>query len=158
MNAEECRQMGREARKTGVLLGWRRFRFEESTRDCGNASPRARIGKLTFAAAEFSFSFNHHARTWINDRSIAGGGPISDVGVHLIDRSLHSADEVQRGQARPDELESGDDEAGDLSGYPFISSSGRADALHLILQNVAERIDAVHATSEMGPRRRWSDH
>src|SRR5437660_11924434 len=85
MNADECRQMVESARKAGVLLGVAQvFRFEESTRRLRERIASGEIGKLVFARAEFSFSFNHHARTWINDRSIAGGGPISDVGVHCI--------------------------------------------------------------------------
>jgi len=54
-----------------------------------------------------------HARTWLYDRSIAGGGPIADVGVHCIDALRYILqDEPRRVSAlgRPDE-QSGDVEA-----------------------------------------------
>ncbi len=114
MNAEECRQMVEAARKAGVLLGVAQvFRFEESTKRLQERIASGDIGKPVFARAEFSFPANHHARTWINDRSIAGGGPISDVGVHCVDALRYILqDEVRRVAAvgRSDEL-SGDVEA-----------------------------------------------
>ena len=122
MNADECRQMVESARKAGVLLGVAQvFRFEESTRRLRERIASGEIGKLVFARAEFSFSFNHHARTWINDRSIAGGGPISDVGVHCIDALRYILqDEVQRVSAigRSDER-SGDVEAAAILTFEF---------------------------------------
>ena len=86
MNAEECRQMVKSAREAGVRLGVAQiFRFEESTRRLRERIAAGEIGRPLFARAEFSFPANHHARTWINTRSIAGGGPIADVGVHCVD-------------------------------------------------------------------------
>jgi predicted dehydrogenase len=86
MNAKECQQMVESARKAGVLLGVAQiFRFEESTRRLRERIAVGEIGKPLFARAEFSFLTTGHGRTWINDRSIAGGGPIADVGVHCID-------------------------------------------------------------------------
>jgi 1,5-anhydro-D-fructose reductase (1,5-anhydro-D-mannitol-forming) len=86
MNADECRQMVEAAHKAGVLLGVAQvFRFEESTARMRERVAAGDIGRPIFARAEFSFSASSHARTWINDKSISGGGPISDVGVHCID-------------------------------------------------------------------------
>ena len=86
MNAEECRQMAEAARKAGVLLGVAQvFRFEESTARFRARVAAGDIGRPIFARAEFSFPGVGHARTWMNNRSIAGGGPIADVGVHCID-------------------------------------------------------------------------
>ena len=114
MNADECRQMVESARKAGVLLGVAQiFRFEESTRRLRERIAAGEIGKPLFARAEFSFLASSHGRTWINDRSIAGGGPIADVGVHCIDALRYILqDEVQRVSVlgRPDE-NSGDVEA-----------------------------------------------
>src|SRR6266404_1796855 len=54
------------------------------------------IGKPLFARAEFSFLPTNHGRTWIYDRSVAGGGPIADIGVHCIDALRYILqDEVQ---------------------------------------------------------------
>ena len=86
MNADECRQMIEAARRAGVLLGVAQiFRFEESTARLKELIAAGEIGRTIFARAEFSYPGIGHARTWINDRSIAGGGPIADVGVHCID-------------------------------------------------------------------------
>jgi predicted dehydrogenase len=86
MNADECRQMVEAAQKAGVLLGVAQvFRFEESTARFRERIAAGNIGRPIFARAEFSFSIAQHARTWINDRAISGGGPIADVGVHCID-------------------------------------------------------------------------
>jgi predicted dehydrogenase len=86
MNAEECRQMVEAARSAGVLLGVAQvFRFEDSTARLRNRIESGQVGKPVFARAEFSYPGRGHARTWITDAAIAGGGPIADVGVHCID-------------------------------------------------------------------------
>lgn len=86
MNAGECRQMVEAARQAGVLLGVAQvFRFEESTARLRQQLAAGEIGRPIFARAEFSFLASHHARTWLNDRAMAGGGPITDVGGHCID-------------------------------------------------------------------------
>jgi predicted dehydrogenase len=87
INADQCRQMVEAARKAGVLLGVAQvFRFEDSTAWFREQVATGNIGKPVFARSEFSFPAAHgHARTWINDPAIAGGGPVADVGVHCID-------------------------------------------------------------------------
>jgi 1,5-anhydro-D-fructose reductase (1,5-anhydro-D-mannitol-forming) len=114
MNAEECRLMVEAAKKAGVPLGVAQiFRFEESTRRLREGIAAGEIGKPLFARAEFSFLATSHGRTWINDRAIAGGGPVADVGVHCIDALRYILqDEVRRVTAvgRSDE-KSGDVES-----------------------------------------------
>ena len=86
MYAEECRQMVESARNAGVLLGVAQvFRFAESTARFRERIAAGDIGRPIFARAEFSYSGAGHARTWLYNRSIAGGGPVADVGVHCID-------------------------------------------------------------------------
>lgn len=86
MNADECRQMVESAQKAGVLLGVAQvFRFEESTARFRARLAAGEIGRPIFARAEFSFPAVQHPRKWLTDRSLAGGGPIADVGVHCID-------------------------------------------------------------------------
>src|SRR5579863_9570076 len=87
VNADECRQMVEAARKAGVLLGVAQvFRFEDSTRRLRERLEAGEIGKPIFARAEFSFpGKTGHARQWLYDPAIAGGGPIADVGVHCVD-------------------------------------------------------------------------
>src|SRR3984885_4201691 len=102
MNAEECRQMIEAAQRTGVLLGVAQiFRFEESTARFRARVARGDVGWPVFARAEFSFPGLGHARTWMSDRRIAGGGAIADVGVHCIDALRYILqDEVVRVDAR----------------------------------------------------------
>jgi predicted dehydrogenase len=103
VNADECRQMVEAARRANVLLGVAQvFRFEESTRRLRERVAAGQIGKVIFARSEFSFSGGAgHARTWLNNLAIAGGGPIADVGVHCVDAlRFILQDEVARVAAR----------------------------------------------------------
>ena len=87
MNAGECRTMVEAARKAKLLLGVAQvFRFEESTARLRERVAAGQIGKIVFARSEFSFpAGSGHARTWIHDPAVAGGGPIADIGVHCVD-------------------------------------------------------------------------
>lgn len=103
VKADECRQMVEAARRANVLLGVAQvFRFEESTRRLRERVAAGQIGKVIFARSEFSFSGGAgHARTWLNNLAIAGGGPIADVGVHCVDAlRFILQDEVARVAAR----------------------------------------------------------
>jgi predicted dehydrogenase len=103
IEADECRQMVLTAQKANLVLGVAQvFRFLDSTARLRERVAAGQIGKPVFARSEFSFQAKGgHARTWIADRAVAGGGPIADVGVHCIDALryiLH--DEVLRVSAR----------------------------------------------------------
>jgi len=103
IHADQCRQMVEAARKARVMLGVAQvFRFEESTAWFREHLAAGRIGKPVFARSEFSFPAVHgHARSWINDPAVAGGGPVADVGVHCIDTlRFILQDEVLRVSAR----------------------------------------------------------
>jgi 1,5-anhydro-D-fructose reductase (1,5-anhydro-D-mannitol-forming) len=103
VHADECRQMVAAARNAGLLLGVAQvFRFEESTARLRDRVSAGQIGRVVFARSEFSFPGGAtHARTWINDPAVAGGGPISDVGVHCVDALRYILrDEVVRVSAR----------------------------------------------------------
>jgi predicted dehydrogenase len=102
VNAEECRQMVEAARKAGVLLGVAHvFRFEDSTARLRERVAADQVGKPVFARSEFSYAGRNHARSWLTDPAISGGGPIADVGVHCIDALRYILnDEVVRVSAR----------------------------------------------------------
>ena len=122
MNAPECRRMVEAARRANVLLGVAQvFRFENSVASLRKCVAEGRIGQPVFARAEFSYPGATHPRKWLFDARIAGGGPISDVGVHCIDalRCILS-DEVVRVTARGvSTAESGDLEAAALLTLEF---------------------------------------
>ena len=103
MNTGECQRMVEAARKANLLLGVAQvFRFENSTARLMERIAAWQIGKPVFARSEFSFpAAQGHARKWINDLSVAGGGPIADVGVHCIDTLRYILqDEVVRVSGR----------------------------------------------------------
>jgi 1,5-anhydro-D-fructose reductase (1,5-anhydro-D-mannitol-forming) len=102
INADECRQMVETARQSKLLLGVAQvFRFEDSTARLRDRLAAGQIGKPVLARAEFSFPGRGHVRAWLNDASIAGGGPIADIGVHCVDALRYILqDDVVRVSAR----------------------------------------------------------
>jgi predicted dehydrogenase len=103
VHASECRQMVEAARSAGLLLGVAQvFRFEESTARLRERVAAGQIGEIIFARSEFSFPGGAgHARAWLHDSAVAGGGPIADVGVHCVDALRYILqDEVVRVSAR----------------------------------------------------------
>jgi predicted dehydrogenase len=87
MNVAECRLMVEAARQRQVILGVAQiFRFEDSVRKIRELVSTGAIGKPVFARSEFSFLASPaHPRKWLYDASVAGAGPIFDIGVHCID-------------------------------------------------------------------------
>lgn len=85
MNADEASQMVTAAKKAGKQFGVAHvFRFCQSVNLI-----RDRLGEIgvpAIARADFSyFAPPNHPRSWLTNRSVAGGGPLADVGVHCID-------------------------------------------------------------------------
>jgi 1,5-anhydro-D-fructose reductase (1,5-anhydro-D-mannitol-forming) len=87
MNAAEAREMVEAARLKNVRFGAAHvFRFEESTRKFKEHVSAGAIGHPIFARSEFSFLADpSHPRKWLYDASVAGAGPVFDIGVHCID-------------------------------------------------------------------------
>jgi predicted dehydrogenase len=102
MKAEECRRMVEAARAANILLGVAQvFRFEDSTARLRERIASEQIGRLIFARCEFCYQGRGHARTWITNPVLAGGGPIADVGVHCVDALRYMLqDEILRVTAR----------------------------------------------------------
>jgi len=86
MNAQEAGHMVRASQAARLPLGIAQvFRFEVGARRLRERVAAGDIGRPVFARAEFSYQGRNHPRAWLLDRSISGGGPISDVGVHCLD-------------------------------------------------------------------------
>jgi len=102
MNAGEARKMVEAARSAGVLLGVAHiFRFEDSVARFRERIAAGQIGRPIFARSEFSYLGKAHARKWLTDPALAGGGPIGDVGVHCVDALQHILqDQIVRVGAR----------------------------------------------------------
>ncbi len=86
MTVEEAEKMRDAAAKAGALLGVAHiFRFDRSVNRIRELLAQGIVGHIRFARSDFSYWGMNHGRSWINDASVAGGGPIVDVGVHCID-------------------------------------------------------------------------
>jgi predicted dehydrogenase len=87
MSAEEARQMVEAAARKNVCFGVAHvFRFDESVRKFREHVAAGVVGRPIFARSEFSFLADpSHPRKWLYDASVAGAGPVFDIGVHCID-------------------------------------------------------------------------
>jgi 1,5-anhydro-D-fructose reductase (1,5-anhydro-D-mannitol-forming) len=86
MNADEAREMVEAARAGGVILGVAHvMRFEAAVRWFRERVASGTVGKPLLARAVFAAPLLQSARTWINDPTLATGGPLADVGVHCFD-------------------------------------------------------------------------
>jgi predicted dehydrogenase len=131
MNAAECRQMVEAARAAGVLLGVAQiFRFEQTTARIRELIAAGEIGQPILARAEFCYSGLDHPRTWLYDRSVSGGGPIADVGVHCIDALRYMLqDEVDRVSA----IGQSDAQSGDVEASAVLSLKFRRGTLATVM-------------------------
>jgi len=131
MDAEECRRMVEAARNAGVLLGVAQvFRFAESTARFRERIAAGDVGRPIFARAEFSYSGVGHARTWLYNRSIAGGGPIADVGVHCIDALRYILQDEPRLVSA---LGHSDEESGDVEAAAVLTLEFQRGTLATVL-------------------------
>ena len=86
MNAREAQGMVQAARAAGVMLGVAHvMRFEESVKWFRERIVSGAIGRPVLARADFVAPLVNSPRTWINDPTLATGGPLADVGVHCVD-------------------------------------------------------------------------
>jgi predicted dehydrogenase len=85
-NGDEARVMVEAARQAGVMLGVAQvMRFERSVQLFRSQIADGKIGRPQLARADFLAPLLNSARKWINDPTLAAGGPLADVGVHCID-------------------------------------------------------------------------
>ena len=86
MNAAEAEEMLAAAQTAGVLFGVaQNMRYNLSLDLMRRWVAEGRIGKPQLAHAQFCYEAARSPRTWINDPTLACGGPIGDVGIHCID-------------------------------------------------------------------------
>ncbi len=134
MNADQCRQMVEAARAAGVLLGVAQvFRFEESTARFRERLAAGEIGRPIFARAEFSYPGSGHARTWLYNRAISGGGPIADVGVHCIDALRYI---LQDEPLRVSVVGHPDEQSGDVEAAAVLTLEFKRGTLATVLVSV----------------------
>lgn len=85
MNAKEAEEMKKTAEESGKLLmiGFVR-RYKESTQVLKEFSENGTIGDIYYTKATY---LRRHGNPggWFGDKSRSGGGPLIDLGVHVID-------------------------------------------------------------------------
>jgi len=91
MNAAEAQQMKEAAEKNGKLLqiGFVK-RFESTTDVIRNFSAAGTIGDIYYAKASY-LRRNGCPGGWFGDKRYSGGGPLIDLGVHVIDIAKYLA-------------------------------------------------------------------
>ncbi len=86
MNAAEAEEMIAAAETAGVMFGVaQNMRYNLALDLMRRWIAEGRIGKPQLAHAQFCYEAAKSPRTWINDPTLARGGPIGDVGIHCID-------------------------------------------------------------------------
>ena len=86
MDAAQAEQMAATARSAGRPFGVaQNFRYNRSLERMRALVAEGRIGVPVFAACHFCFLSQKSPRVWIDNSSMACGGPIGDVGIHAID-------------------------------------------------------------------------
>ncbi len=86
MNAAEAEAMQAAAEKAGVLFGVaQNMRYNLSVDLMRRWVAEGQLGSPKLVHAQFCYDTAKSPRVWINDPSLALGGPIGDVGIHCID-------------------------------------------------------------------------
>ena len=89
MNAKEAEEMKKAAEESGKLLmiGFVR-RYKESTQVLKEFSENGTIGDIYYTKATY---LRRHGNPggWFGDKSRSGGGPLIDLGVHVIDMARY---------------------------------------------------------------------
>jgi len=91
MNAAQAEEMFEAAKKNGKLLqiGFvKRFNYESLT--IKYMIEQGSLGNLQYARAKYLRRAGYPG-SWFGDKSYSGGGPIIDLGVHIIDLSRYLA-------------------------------------------------------------------
>lgn len=119
LNARECEMIIAAARTAGVLLGVAHcFRFSPVLAAMRQRISAGEIGRPVLARAEFSFVGVGHARKWLTNRELAGGGPIIDIGVHCIDALRYV---LQDEAATVTAIATADDNSGDVEASALLN-------------------------------------
>ncbi len=61
------------------------LRFSESVRHLKDRVASGELGTVRFVRSDFSIDASTSPRSWLHDPSVAGGGPVMDIGVHALD-------------------------------------------------------------------------
>lgn len=86
VNVAECRMMIDACRRNGVkLMVGHMVRFSPLIRRMKEIIRSGALGPIVLAKSEFIYDSRLTHRSWLFDTTVAGGGPVFDVGVHCLD-------------------------------------------------------------------------
>jgi predicted dehydrogenase len=86
LNTGQAEEMIRVCRSAGVkLMVGHMIRFSPLAMRIRDIIRSGELGAIGFARADFVYDARLSHRTWLVDRTVAGGGPVYDIGVHCLD-------------------------------------------------------------------------
>ncbi len=86
LNAAECQEMIDACAKNGVkLMAAYVMRFIDAIGRIREIVQSGKLGKIQFASGHFGLDASLSHRTWLNNPKISGGGPVADLGSHILD-------------------------------------------------------------------------
>jgi len=86
MNTSEAERMVAECERNQVkLMVGQAVRFSPLVNRMRALVKSGTLGKIVSARADYSYDARLSKRTWLFDRTVAGGGAVFDVGVHCLD-------------------------------------------------------------------------
>ncbi len=86
VNVAQSEEMVAAARHRGLLLGVAQsYRFCPSLARIRNLVQERSIGSPVGIRVDFTFFGLQSDRRWLHDATLAGGGPIADIGIHAFD-------------------------------------------------------------------------
>lgn len=91
MNPQQVRDMiaARDKVKGKILMTAQHMRFENRSRQLKAYIDKHSLGDIYYARAHFLRRRYLPIRTGFIDKTISGGGPTIDIGVHILDLTLH---------------------------------------------------------------------
>jgi 1,5-anhydro-D-fructose reductase (1,5-anhydro-D-mannitol-forming) len=147
MNLGEARTIADAATKAGVPFGiGQNFRYNQTVDWLREKLASGAIGQVQQARGEYCYPAGNSTRAWIADPTLATGGPMADVGVHLIDalRYVLAAEPISVSTvARKDTREAKVEAVGNLQ---MEFSSGGDDTLPPIYAGVTVSSRAPYRT------------
>ncbi len=149
MNAGEAEEMLAAAEAAGVLFGVaQNMRYNLAVDLMRRWIVEGRIGKPQLAHAQFCYETSKSPRTWINDPTLARGGPIGDVGIHCIDALCYVlADWVSAVST----LAHRDAASGEVESHAVVSLAFRSGAMGTVTTTTrAAYRSLVEVTGERG--------
>ncbi|MEJ2636916.1 MAG: Gfo/Idh/MocA family oxidoreductase [Calditrichia bacterium] len=85
-NAAEVSEMIEVCRQNGVkFMSAFVMRFIDAVQEIRDLVQRGELGELHYASGYFGLDASLSTRSWLDDPELSGGGPVADIGSHILD-------------------------------------------------------------------------